>query len=189
MKTNGTTEAEDWFIGLDCKKSWKLEKALKTMASFKLNSDDVPLIIKLVENPKYDIGLFAGNVSLHNHDCIHLLLGRGLGVKDEAFAIGYTMGSTKKMWRWRRNLYMFCAKYLFPKEYRFGEEERWVFNMGVMAGSRCPTDLSRVDFSDYDFYTLNFLRKDLGIDKKLLKKCYETEKQFFPKSKESQRLL
>jgi hypothetical protein len=66
MKTNGTTEAEDWFIGLDCKKSWKLEKALKTMASFKLNADDVPLIIKLVENPKYDIGLFAGNVSLHN---------------------------------------------------------------------------------------------------------------------------
>jgi hypothetical protein len=61
--------------------------------------------------------------------------------------------------------------------------------MGVMAGSRCPTDLSQVDFNDYDFYTLNFLRKDLGIDKKLLKKCYETEKQFFPKSKESQRLL
>jgi len=189
MKINGTTEAEDWFIGLNSKKSWKLEKALKTMSSFKLNADDVPLIIKLVENPKYDIGLFAGNVSLHNHDCIHLLLGRGLGVKDEAFTIGYTMGSTKKMWRWRRNLYMFCAKYLFPKEYRFGEEERWVFNMGVMAGSRCPTDLSRVDFSDYNFYTLNFLRKDLGIDKKLLKKCYETEKQFFPESKESQRLL
>ena len=63
----------------------------------KLEAEDVPLIIKLVENPKYDIGLFAGNVSLYNHDCIHLLLGRGLRVKDEAFVIGFTMGSTKKM--------------------------------------------------------------------------------------------
>ena len=127
-----------------------LMKGLESMDEFKLEAKDVPLIIKLVENPKYDIGLFAGNVSLYNHDCIHLLLGRGLRVKDEAFVIGYTMGSTKKMWRWRKNLYMFCAKYLFPDGYSFGEEERFVFNMGVMAGINSPTDLSKQDFKELE---------------------------------------
>ena len=66
------------------------------MGGFKLEAENVPLIIKLVENPKYDIGLFPGNISLYNHDCIHLLLGRGLRVKDEVFVIGFTMGRTKK---------------------------------------------------------------------------------------------
>ncbi len=107
-------QINDWHIPLS-KGGITLNKGLRSMQGFKLESEDVPLIIKLVENPKYDVGLFAGNVSLHNHDCIHLLLGRGLRVKDEAFVIGYTMGSTKKMPRWRRNLYMFCAKYLFPQ--------------------------------------------------------------------------
>ena len=142
-----------------------------------------------MENPKYDIGLFAGNVSLYNHDCIHLLLGRGLRVKDEAFVIGYTMGSTKKMRRWRRNLYMFCAKYLFPQGYSFGEEERFVFNMGVMAGSQCPSDLSNVDFNQYVNNRISFVRKELGIDQKLFLSCYEVEKKCFPESLESQRLL
>jgi hypothetical protein len=164
-------------------------KGLESMDEFKLEAKDVPLIIKLVENPKYDIGLFAGNVSLHNHDCIHLLLGRGLRVKDEAFVIGYTMGSTKKMWRWRKNLYMFCAKYLFPDGYSFGEEERFVFNMGVMAGVNCPTDLSKQDFKKLENKKLKIIREELGLDKQLLKDIYRLEKKCFPDSKESQRLL
>ena len=166
-----------------------LMKGLESMDEFKLEAKDVPLIIKLVENPKYDIGLFAGNVSLHNHDCIHLLLGRGLRVKDEAFVIGYTMGSTKKMWRWRKNLYMFCAKYLFPDGYSFGEEERFVFNMGVMAGVNCPTDLSKQDFKKLENKKLKIIREELGLDKQLLKDVYRLEKKCFPDSKESQRLL
>ena len=113
---------DEWHVPLYASQS-TFDEGLRSMDSFKLQAEDVPFIIKLVENPKYDIGLFAENVSLYNHDCIHLLLGRGLRVKDEAFVIGYTMGSTKKMRRWRRNLYMFCAKYLFPEGYKFGEEE------------------------------------------------------------------
>jgi len=177
----------EWHVPLHENKT-TLTEALKSMEGFKLEAEDVPLIIKLVENPKYDIGLFAGNVSLHNHDCIHLLLGRGLRVKDEAFVIGYTMGSTKKMWRWRRNLYMFCAKYLFPKGYRFGEEERFVFNVGVMLGESCDTDLSEVDFKALGKYRIEKVRRLLGIDKELLKSYYEIEKKCFLNSEESQRL-
>lgn len=179
-----------WHIPLS-KGQITLNKGLDSMQSFKLEAQDVPFVIKLVENPKYDVGLFAGNVSLHNHDCIHLLLGRGLRVKDEAFVIGYTMGSTKKMPRWRRNLYMFCAKYLFPEGYRFGEEERFVFNTAVLAGGKCPTDLSKLDFDSekHGKCRIATLRKELGIDKDLLKNCYEFEKSCFKHSEESERLL
>ena len=181
-------QINEWHIPLSTTEL-TLEDALDSMGEFKLQAEDVPLIIKLVENPRYDIGLFAGNVSLCNHDCIHLLLGRGLRVKDEAFVIGFTMGSTKKMLRWRRNLYMFCAKYLFPEGYSFGEEERFIFNMGVMAGSQCPTDLSKADCSKFKESKIDYARKLLGVDKKLLKCCYEVETKCFPNSEESQRLL
>ena len=76
----------------------KLSAFIKEMEPFKLCQEDVPLIIKLVENPKYFTSkLFTGAVDLFTHDCIHVLLGRGLLPKDEAFVIGYTMGSGKKM--------------------------------------------------------------------------------------------
>ena len=178
----------EWHVPL-YKGQMTLADGLESMESFALESKEVPLIIKLVENHKYDIGLFAGNVSLHNHDCIHLLLGRGLRLKDEAFVIGYTMGSTKKMWRWRRNLYMFCAKYLFPQEYRFGEEERFIFNMGVKAGSVCTTDLSEVDFTKIKNKKLKKIREELDVDKIFLRGIYKVEKKCFPDSEESQRLL
>ena len=181
-------QISEWHIPLSTK-GLTLKDGLDSMGGFKLEAEDVPFIIKLVENPKYDIGLFAGNISLYNHDSIHLLLGRGLRVKDEAFVIGFTMGSTKKMWRWRRNLYMFCAKYLFPKGYKFGEEERFIFNMGVMAGSQCSTDLSKADCFKLKNFKIDYVRKLLNIDKKLLKYCYEVEKKCFPDSPESQRLL
>ena len=181
-------QINDWHIPLS-KGSLILKKGLASMREFKLKAEDVPFVIKLVENPKYDIGLFAGNVSLYNHDCIHLLLGRGLRLKDEAFVIGYTMGSTKKMWRWRRNLYMFCAKHLFPEGYSFGEEERFVFNMGVKAGDNCPSDLSEVDFKKLENKKLKTIRDELGVDRDLLKSLYEIERKYFPHSGESRRLL
>ena len=138
-------EAEEWHIPLSQSEK-TLKECLSSMEPIALEQSDIPLIIKLIENPKYDIGLFAGYVDLFSHDTIHILVGRGLMLKDEAFVIGYTMGSSKKMRRWRRNLFYFCAKYFYPEGYNFTEEERFVFYSGVMAGSRCASDLSKVQF-------------------------------------------
>ena len=143
----------------------------------------------MIENPKYDIGLFGGATTLGAHDCIHILLGRGLLLKDEAFVIGYTMGSAKSLSRWRKNLFLFCTKYLYPEGYRFGEDERFVFNMGIMAGSLCKFNLASVDFKTFKNNTLFSLRNKLNIDTDLLKSYYEVEKIIFKNSKESQRLL
>ena len=180
--------SEKWHIPLSRDKH-TLKQGLAQIKPFSLVQNDIPLIIKLVENPKYDIGLFAGYVDLFAHDCIHILLSRGLLLKDDAFVIGYTMGSTKKMRRWRRNLFYFCSKYLYPEGYKFTEEERFVFLMGIMAGSTCKTDLSVVNFNKFKNKQIRTIRKELEIDKDLLKNCYEIEKRLFPDSKESQRLI
>jgi hypothetical protein len=181
--------SEGWICPLSSG-SRVLHTVMAEMDEWSLNQGDVPLIIKLIENPKYKSSkLFTGAVSLFNHDCIHVVLGRGILPKDEAFVIGYTMGSSKKMKRWRRNLFMFAAKYLYPKEYRFGEQERFVFNMGVMLGSLCPSDLSQISFNIYSADKIDSIRKKLGVQKKLLKYYYEIEKKCFPNSRESQRLL
>ena len=103
---NQSKLAANWHHPLS-KGSDKLTDVLNGMQDFKLCPEDVPLIIKLTENPKYFTSkLFTGAVDLFTHDCIHVVLGRGLLPKDEAFVIGYTMGSGKKMSRWRRNLFL-----------------------------------------------------------------------------------
>jgi hypothetical protein len=159
------------------------------MDDFRLSQEDIPLIIKLAENPQYDIGLFAGYVDLFTHDCIHVTLGRGLLVKDEAFVIGYTMGTSRKMFRWRRNLFMFICKRLYPEGYKFGEEERYVFNSAVMLGSKCGVDLSKVEFDKFLNRRPSDIRRELKINTQDIEKFYSFEKQIFPDSKESQRLI
>ena len=178
--------SEAWHIRLG--REITLGEAKDSMKPFALAQEDVPLIIKLTENPKYFTSrLFTGAVDLFTHDCIHIVLGRGLLVKDEAFVIGYTMGSAKKMRRWRRNLFMWVCKRLYPEEYRFGEEERFIFYNGVMAGSRCSVDLSTIDFTELLGYELAEIRHLLGIDEQLLRCYYCTEKKLF-RDRESRRL-
>ena len=178
-------KAKKWSISLDGEDAEKrLGTALKEMTENVgedyLGQSNIPLIIKLVENPNHKTSkIFSGAVDLITHDCIHVLLGRGVQLKDEAFVIGYTMGSSKKMKRWRRNLFMFICKYFYPKGYRFGEEERFVFNMGVTAGERCAADLSECSFCHRMDDSLENIRKNFGIDKELLKSCYDVEQRCF----------
>ena len=187
-KTEAQILSEKWHIRLG--RQLKLGEAKDTMRSFTLAQEDVPLIIKLTENPEYFTSkLFTGAVDLFAHDCIHIILGRGLLVKDEAFVIGYTMGSAKKMWRWRRNLFMWICKNLYPEGYEFGEEERFVFYCGVMAGSKCDVDLSEIKFNELLNYELAEVRHLLGVDEELLRCYYCTEKRLFKDSVESKRLV
>ena len=84
---------------------------------------------------------------------------------------------------------MFCAKYLYPEGYDFREDERFVFNMGVLAGSKCPTDLSKIDFKKFLNRSVSETREKLGVDSSLLRGCYLAENKLFKDSPESQRLI
>ena len=81
---------DEWSPGLDTD-VMTLREVLQTMPASDATS--VPEIIKKYENPESPHAL-PGAISLARHDCIHVLLGRGLHVQDEAFIIGATMGTT-----------------------------------------------------------------------------------------------
>ena len=83
---------------------------------------------------------------------------------------------------------MFCAKHLYPEGYKFGEEERFVFNMAIVAGSKCDVDLSTVDFTKMLDLRISEMRRDLEISYDIIKHCYGFEKKCF-NSSESKRLL
>ncbi len=54
--------------------------------------DSYPWIVLLLESPKSPVAL-KGRCTLLRHDLIHVLIGRGLFVQDEAFVIGYAVRS------------------------------------------------------------------------------------------------
>ncbi len=189
-------KSQNWFVSLkrsqkkQYNKKYDLNDCLDSMQDFKLKPSDVPLIIRLVENPEYFTSkLFTGAVDLFTHDCIHIMLGRGLLPKDEAFVIGYTMGSEKRMSNFKKILFLFACRYLYPEGYRFYEEERMIFNRALSLGRNCPTNLTEVDFKKYLNKPLCEIRAELGIDTEALIDYYKEEKELFPDSKESQRLL
>ncbi|ETW97720.1 MAG: hypothetical protein ETSY2_44115 [Candidatus Entotheonella gemina] len=110
--------------------------------------------------------------------------------KDEAFVLGFTMGSTNRVTTAEERLYTFFAKYLYPRGYRFTEEETHVYKDAVKLGfvSDCQP-LSEVDYTPYLDWKLSDIRRELGVEEDLLRAYYGIEKRRYPKSPESQRLL
>jgi len=168
-----------------------LSNVLEEMEPWKLESTAVPFIIKFFENPKFNFfNFFPGAVNLKAHDCIHVLLGRGILPKDEAFVIGFTMGSTGGFGRFKEWLFLFITRHLYPEGYKFKEGEAEVFKGAVdLALHMDCADLSRVDFSKYMDYNLRDLRRELGICEKKLRLRYAFEKKVYRNSVESQRLI
>jgi hypothetical protein len=170
-----------------------LRDAARTLEPIGLPQHEVPFIIQLVENPKYDvpgIEVFGGATDLHTHDYIHMILGRGLLMKDEAFVLGFTMGSTDRCGAVEEKLYTLIAKHLYPKEYRFDDDEIRVFKdavrLGYISDSR---SLAEVDYAPLLDLPLAEVRRQLGIEEDLLRAYYAIEKRRYPKSRESQRLF
>jgi len=182
--------ANEWSPSLTATASSTLGKELSSMEPFKLEPSEVPLVIRLTENPKYDFGILPGSVSLYSHDCIHIILGRGVLAKDEAFVIGFTMGSTRKMGILRESLFRTLTKYFYPDGYRFTSQDLIVYKAGLaISSSMNCEDLSKIDFKKYENLRLPQIRKKIGVDSKTLRYYYYLERQMFPNCIESQRLL
>jgi hypothetical protein len=181
-----------WFIPLSSREQ-TLRSAYQELQSFGMKQDDVPYIIQMVENPKFDLpgfDIFHGATNLETHDYLHILLGRGIRPKDEAFVIGFTMGSTDRVSTTEERLFSFFTKYLYPKNYRFTEDDLRVFRDATKLGfiSDCEP-LHQVDYTPYLDWPLSRVRENLRIEEDLLRAYYAIEKRRFPDSLESQRLL
>ena len=78
----------------------------------------IPWQIRLLENPSSRFAL-PGAINLADHDVVHIILGRGLKLQDEAFVIGYTMGNDKRAKEWHRRFFKLAAQRFYPKPYNF----------------------------------------------------------------------
>jgi hypothetical protein len=183
---------KNWFIPFS-QSQMSLREAFTRMQAIALAQDSIPLLVQLVENPKFDlpgVELFSGATDLHTHDYIHLLLGRGVLPKDEAFVLGFTMGSTNRVGEIEEKLYGLFTRYLYPKHYRFSDEDYQVYKDAVRLGyvSDCQS-LADVDFEGLLDLSLGQAREKVGLEASLLRAYYEIEKKRYPHSFESRRLL
>ena len=181
----------EWFVPLQCGHV-TLAAALESAQHIAADPRDIPFIVRLCENPDFEIPWvgFNGAVDLHDHDCIHALLGRGLLSKDEAFVIGFTMGSTNRVSTSQEKLYEWASRYLYPKPYNFNEADIHVFKDAVRLGfvSDCQP-LNKVDYQSLMLHTLDEARDEIGIETDLLAAYYRIEKRRYPNAKTSNRLF
>ena len=113
-----------------------LKDAIATFKKFDnyIEPTSINWFVWLIENPKSPISL-AGAVDLYNHDIIHILLNRGMDVKDEAMVIGFTMGNSESSSGLTKWLFLLCARWLYPSGYRFNAEETKEYNRGYSYGT------------------------------------------------------
>jgi len=182
----------DWHISI-LENNLTLGRAHASLKQVGAKKKDIPLIVKLVENPAYSIPgltLFHGAVDLLTHDYIHILLGRGLLPADEAFTIGYTMGSTKNVTAVEASLFEAISRYLYPDPYRFKKRDITIFRAGLNIAK--ASDGKRLDQVDYGLFLetgLGEIRERTGIATKKIIDYYRTEQKLYPDSKASCRLL
>ncbi|MGB5541593.1 MAG: hypothetical protein WBO37_16030 [Gammaproteobacteria bacterium] len=170
-----------------------LRQGLDSLAAVGARQQAIPLIVRLLENPKYrlpGITLFHGAVDLAAHDRIHILLGRGLLIADEAFTIGFTMGSTGRVRCLEAWLFGMLARHLYPLPYTFDSGSVCIFRDAVRLGgiSGCQP-LDRVDFDPYLDLPLRDTRRQVRLEEDLLLAYYRIEKERYPRSRASRRLL
>lgn len=152
------------------------------------SQSEISWLVRALENPKSPFAL-TGAIDLFGHDCVHVLLGRGLLAQDEAFVIGFTMGTRKRLPRWQRNFFKFATQKLYPKEYRFDDNDLKIFDLGVECGIKSPCkEIYKVDFRPMLDWPLGKVRETVGIDKQLLLEAYRIEQWFVPQSPVSRRL-
>ena len=186
-------KVRDWFVPLS-RGDITLREADALLDRVRMGPAEVPFLVRLVENPALDfpfLDVFHGATDLPTHDYLHIVLGRGLLAKDEAFVIGFTMGATDEVGRGEEFLYGVFAKYLYPREYRFSDDDLRVFRDAVRLGfvSDCNPKLCSTDFERFLDTPVGAIRDALGIETDLLRAYYGIEKRRFPASLESARLL
>lgn len=187
VKSSDTRTAAwwEWFPGLD-NGHRTLREVLGEMPA--APSTAIPWVVRLFENPRGWLRLH-GAVDLERHDMIHVLLGRGLLDQDEAFVIGFTMGSTRAVSWLERTWFKFVVSRLYPEPYRISWRTLAAYDLGLEAGRTCgvrdvhlrlgPELLDRL---------LGEVRRELGIDPARLRESYALERDRLPGTLASHRL-
>ena len=174
-----------WFPGLDNDRL-TLRDVLATLPAAPPAA--IPWIVRLFENPQGWLRLH-GAVDLATHDRIHVVLGRGLLAQDEAFVIGFTMGSTKAVTRLERWFFKRAVSHLYPDPYRIPWPILAAYDLGLEAGrDMAVRDIHRALGDEMLDRTLGEVRRLVGVDTQRLRQVYAREREALPESPASQRL-
>ncbi|MEM9342894.1 MAG: hypothetical protein AAGA87_07595 [Pseudomonadota bacterium] len=179
---------DEWNPGLDTDDQ-TLAEVLATLPA--ANADDVPEVIKKYENPESPDAL-PGAITLARHDCIHVLLGRGLHVQDEAFILGATMGAASDITGEIVEFFIKVSTTEYPKHWRFEEEHIASYRLGVgfaMDNLRnADLHLTPLEEEPWQSKTVRQARTDLGIVKEELRAYFRKAELLVPGTRASRRL-
>lgn len=152
-------------------------------------ASSVPWYVRLVENPKSPVAL-PGAIDLFGHDCLHIVLGRGLLPQDEAFVLGFTMGASGSLSRAQQALFRLIARHLYRGEYRFTPLDASVFDLAVEVGRHAGCSaVHMVDFAALFYQPLTLIRNALGVQLDVLRSAYAIERSRWPNTPASRRLV
>lgn len=181
-----TDDWRDWNPGLD-----NHELTLRTVYDTLPGSgpDEVDQMERLLNNPASPYAL-PRTLRLRHHNCLHILLGRGLLNQDEAFVIGYTMGTARKRSGDEQvQLFRLAAKLLYKPPYHMTDNDLTAFDLAFELGNKSDhRHIYRFDFDGAMELDIGDIRKELGIDAKALKAAFREERLLLPGNKASERL-
>ncbi len=176
---------KEWFPGLDNDHLTLKEVRATLPANQPL---EIHWLVRLFENPSSKIA-FRGAISLRRHDFIHILLGRGLLSEDEAFVIGYTMGTVPGITELERMLYKWVARHLYRKPYKMFKDDLIAYDLGFEEGKASSVKaIYNIHFTPLEPLLLGEVRRQLGIDTGRLRQAFAKEKILLPQTAASQRL-
>ncbi len=148
----------------------------------------IPAVIRFLENPQSPFHL-PGATYLRDHDAIHIILGRGLSLQDEAFVIGYTMGNDANLSGFDRHIYKVFSRLFFRKPFRFGEEHILVFDLAADIGMKHGKhNIHLLDHGASSETAIDRVRDCCGITCQLLLDWFELECAILPNTPTSRRL-
>ncbi len=179
---------DEWNPGLDTD-DMTVAEVLASMPA--AEAEDVPEVIKKYENPESPDAL-PGSISLERHDCIHVILGRGLHVQDEAYVIGVTMGAASDFTCEDMETFIRVSTQEYPKHWRFEEEHIASYRLGVGYASEHlkGKDLHLIPLESPEWMnkTVREIRKHFGLVKEEMRAYYRKEALLSPGSRATNRL-
>lgn len=174
-----------WYPGLN-NDSMTVDEVIETMPA--VSASKIPWIIKLLENPESPFR-FRGAVSLRDHDVLHVLLGRGLQDQDEAFVIGFAMGTAKKSSPLQRRILRFVLTRIYPEPYRIPRSVVPAFDLGFACGRETGVrNLYKQPLDSLSEKSVRQARMECGLDIGILKRYFRAEQLRIPMTIASIRL-
>lgn len=140
-----------------------LEQALHNISVD--GAESIPAIVKLLENPSSPLAL-PGKISLYNHDCLHVLLDKGISSEEEAYVIGFTMGNDPKCNWIHVAVFKFFSQYIYPQKFKFDRSDLQHYDAGFNLGKKYRNiiQFNSIDFTQYQDYTVQQLKQMFLIE-------------------------